>query len=201
MAKAQGAAPPVCSRAVCSMTAWSINCQPSRWTRRAAISPPPLPYSREIVMARMAAMVSGFTFIAFPPLVSSSHDKSGSYIWLLLAASALHTLALKRGQRSPESSRQLISVRQKRQHLPQGHVAVPLHHGTDIHVSGERWQMLAHRGQDRRPGLGVVNEFVDRAVERSWMAITLDMVRIRPAMRSRANLNWHHLAAGKGKAD
>src|SRR5207247_7359040 len=33
-----------------------------------------------------------------------------------------------------------------------------------------------------------------------WMSITLDMVRIRPAMRSRANLNWHHLAAGKGHA-
>src|SRR5918911_570390 len=43
------------SRATWAMTSWSTNRQPSRSARRAAISPPPLPYSRETVMARISS--------------------------------------------------------------------------------------------------------------------------------------------------
>ena len=46
-------------------------------------------------------------------------------------------LAFKCGQCSLKSSTQLISVRQKGQHLSQGHVAVPLHYGADIYVTCE----------------------------------------------------------------
>src|SRR2546423_10281362 len=101
------------------MTEWSINCQPSRCARRAAISPPPLPYSREIVMARMAVMACGFTFIAFPPLVLSSHDKSGSYNMgcsfdvRLLRPCTLHTSAPEGSQRGLEGRSRLFSVRQQ----------------------------------------------------------------------------------------
>src|SRR6266567_2307679 len=46
------------SLATRSTMAWSTTCQPRRPAMRAAISPPPLPYSREIVTARIRLMVS-----------------------------------------------------------------------------------------------------------------------------------------------
>src|SRR6266699_4462798 len=47
-------------------TSWSINCHPRRLARRAAISPPPLPYSREMVTALIRLMVSLASFIICP---------------------------------------------------------------------------------------------------------------------------------------
>src|SRR5947207_13296369 len=94
------------------MTEWSINCQPSRCARRAAISPPPLPYSREIVTTRMAVMACGFTFIAFPPLVSSSHDKSGSHDNELEQARSVMFCHAERSEASACSSREILRFAQ-----------------------------------------------------------------------------------------
>src|SRR5260370_14461646 len=46
--------------------AWSIKWHPRRFARRAAISPPPLPYSREIVMAHIRLMASISSFMTCP---------------------------------------------------------------------------------------------------------------------------------------
>src|SRR5216684_3817932 len=54
------------SRAVRSTMAWSIKSHPRRFARRDAISPPPLPYSRERVMARIRLMRSIFSFMTCP---------------------------------------------------------------------------------------------------------------------------------------
>src|SRR5437588_8837385 len=88
-------------------------------------------------------------------------------------------------------------MRKKGQHLPQCLVAVPLHNCADIHVTGKLWHVLAHGGQYRRPGFGIVDELADCAVERPWMAGAFDVIRIRPAMRSRANLDWFGIARRK----
>ena len=88
-------------------------------------------------------------------------------------------------------------MRKKGQHLPQCLAAVPLHNCADIHVTGELWHVLAHRGQYRRPGFGIVDELTDCAVERAWMVGVFDVIRIRPAMRSRANLDWFSIAPRK----
>src|SRR5260370_37085937 len=46
--------------------AWSTKYHPRRFARRDAISPPPLPYSRERVMAHIRLMRSIFSFMTCP---------------------------------------------------------------------------------------------------------------------------------------
>src|SRR5258708_8446580 len=59
--------------------AWSIKSHPRRLARREAISPPPLPYSREIVMARMRLLRSRSSF-----MICSSFDSLFSLLSYML---------------------------------------------------------------------------------------------------------------------
>jgi hypothetical protein len=74
-------------------------------------------------------------------------------------------LAAERSQFALQGHTHLGSVRQQGQHLAQGHSVVMEHESGDIHVTGESWQVLAHRAQHGRPGFGVVNELADLTVE------------------------------------
>src|SRR5260221_11896027 len=58
--------------------AWSIKSHPRRLARREAISPPPLPYSREIVMARMRLLRSRSSFMICSSLLDRTLTRMGS---------------------------------------------------------------------------------------------------------------------------
>ena len=60
------------SAATRSTISWSINCQFRYLARRVAISPPALPYSREMVMARIRLMVWVFWFMVVPSCALAS---------------------------------------------------------------------------------------------------------------------------------
>ncbi len=95
---------------------------------------------------------------------------------------------------------QLPRVRQKEECFPQSHTPVPLHDAADIQVTGELRHVLAHRGQHRRPGFGIVDELADRVVERQWLKDAFEVVGIRPAMRPRSDLDRLSVAPRKGHA-